>query len=269
MTTQTEKAIEEVYRRMAEKQAAMSPRTVRFNRWTYRLSRHWVWVFAALYGLWVWLPFLAPVFMQWGWEGPARALYGLYSLFCHQLPERSLFFFGPKRMYSLAEIQNAWQATYDPMILRRFIGAPQMGWKMAWSDRMISAYGGLWLFGTWWGFLRTARQRRPRPLPWWGAVLLALPMAIDGGTHFISDLSGIGQGFRYTNEWLAALTNNAFSPAFYAGDALGSFNSWARWVTGLLFAFGVVWWVFPSLDESFRAAAREIQEKFRRARLPL
>ncbi len=48
-------------------------------------------------------------------------------------------------MYSLREIQSVWQATSDPMVLRRFIGNEIMGWKIAWSDRMISFYTSVWL----------------------------------------------------------------------------------------------------------------------------
>jgi hypothetical protein len=36
-------------------------------------------------------------------------------------------------MYSLPEIQTAWQETFNPLILRQFVGNPEMGWKMAWS----------------------------------------------------------------------------------------------------------------------------------------
>src|SRR5512140_886856 len=101
------------------------------------LSRHWFLVFAAAYGLWVWLPFTAPVFMRLGWSGAGHSVYLIYSFFCHQLPERSLFLFGPKVMYSLAEVQAAGQNTINPFLLRMFIGNAAMGWKIAWSDRMI------------------------------------------------------------------------------------------------------------------------------------
>jgi hypothetical protein len=58
-------------------------------------------------------------------------------------------------------------------------------------------------------------------------------------------LAGIGQGFRDSNLWLAVITNNALSASFYVGDALGSFNSWMRFITGLLAGLGIVWFVFP------------------------
>ena len=81
-------------------------------------------------------------------------------------------------------------------------------------------------------------------------ILFLLPIALDGGTHFLSDLAGIGQGFRYTNLWLANLTHFVFSSNFYIGDALGSFNSWMRIITGLLAGLGLVWFAFPYIEES-------------------
>ena len=111
------------------------------------LGDNWIKLFLSLYGVWVILPFFAPVFMQAGLTGPAKTLYAIYSFLCHQLPQRSLFLFGEKTMYSLAEIQATWRNTMDPLVLRGFIGDSSMGWKIAWSDRMISFYGGVWLFG--------------------------------------------------------------------------------------------------------------------------
>lgn len=215
-----------------------------FGEW---LGDNWIRLFLLVYGTWVLLPFLAPVFMQAGWIAPAKTLYAIYSFFCHQLPQRSLFLFGQKTMYSLAEIQSAWQNTFDPLVLRKFIGDPVMGWKLAWSDRMISFYGGVWLFGLLWLPFR----RRVKQISWWGFLLLILPMIVDGTTHLISDFAGISQGFREPNIWLVDLSNNAFPASFYAGDALGSFNSWMRWVTGLLAGLGLVWFTFPSVDSAF------------------
>jgi uncharacterized membrane protein len=202
---------------------------------------HWFGTFLAVYGLWVFLPYFAPIFMHVGWTGAGRTIYLIYSFFCHQLPERSFFLFGEKPMYSLSEIQAAWQNTLNPFVLRKFIGNETMGWKIAWSDRMISFYTSVWFFAVIWYPLRSGIKL----LSWWGFALLLLPMAIDGGTHMISDVAGIGQGFRYTNQWLAILTNRTFPASFYAGDALGSFNSWMRLITGLLAGLGLAWFLFP------------------------
>jgi uncharacterized membrane protein len=210
------------------------------------IFKHWFEAFLIIYGIWVWLPFLAPVLMKLGFTSAGNIVYLTYSFFCHQLPERSYFFFGEKAMYSLHEIQAAWQDTVNPMILRKFIGNESMGWKIAWSDRMISFYSSVWLFALAWWPLR----RRIKPAPWWAIALLLLPMVIDGSTHAVSDLAGIGLGFRDTNLWLAILTNHSLPMEFYSGDALGSFNSWARLISGLLAGLGIVWLAFPFIYQS-------------------
>jgi hypothetical protein len=73
-------------------------------------------------------------------------------------------------------------------------------------------------------------------------------MVVDGSSHLVSDVAGIGRGFRDSNLWLAALTANRLSPSFYAGDAWGSFNSAMRLVTGLLFGTGVAWFGVPYMS---------------------
>jgi uncharacterized membrane protein len=207
----------------------------------------WFTLFGVIMGVVVVFPILAPIFMAIGWSAIGKAIYFIYSFLCHQLPERSYFLFGSKLTYSLAEIQAAWQNTTNPLILRQFIGNPEMGWKAAWSDRMVSMYTATWVFGLLWWPLR----RRLKPLPWWGLVLFLLPMAVDGLSHFLSDLAGIGDGFRDSNAWLAVLTNNTLPIGFYVGDAWGSFNSLMRLLTGMLFGIGIIWFSFPYLDLAF------------------
>ncbi len=225
------------------KLTANAPVSQSIGEW---LSRHWFALFLIIYGLWVFAPFLAPFFMYMGWTGAGKVLYFLYSFFCHQLPERSFFLFGEKTMYSLSEVQAAWQDTINPMILRQFIGNESMGWKVAWSDRMISFYTSVWLFAALWVPFR----RKLKTLSWLGFVLLLLPLIIDGSTHMLSDFAGIGQGFRDTNQWLAILTNNSFPTTFYAGDALGSFNSILRFTSGLLAGLAIVWLAFPYIFQT-------------------
>ena len=227
------------------------------------LARHWLVILNLLLFIWVGLPWLAPVFMHLGWAKAAQAIYFLYSLQCHQLPERSFFLFVKQTMYSLPEIQKAWRATDDLLVLRQFIGNLQMGWKVAWSDRMVAMYTSTFLFSLLYGFVR----KRLKPLSLWGFALLLLPMAVDGGTHLVSDLAGIGHGFRDSNAWLMTLTGNILPSTFYAGDALGSFNSWARLVTGVLFGMAVVWLAYPYVQDSFADLASVYQDKLRKAGL--
>jgi uncharacterized membrane protein len=223
------------------------------------VSRNWLLVFSIGYGLYVGMPFIAPVFMRLDWEMPAKAIYTFYSFLCHQLPQRSFFLFGQKTMYSLQEIQADWITTYNPWELRQYIGSASLGWKVAWSDRMVSMFTSILFFSWLWYPLR----RRLKALPLWGFILLILPMVIDGGSHFLSDIAGLWEGFRQTNTWLASLTNNSFPINFYEGDALGSFNSWMRLITGVTFGLGIVWFGFPYIDEIFTDNTDRIENRYR------
>jgi uncharacterized membrane protein len=240
-------------------------RAILVNRWAYWISRYWLLVFSLSYGLFVGLPFIAPILMELGWEWGGRAIYLVYTFFCHQLPQRSLFLFGPKGMYSLVDIQAAWQDTINPLVLRQFVGNPDMGWKVAWSDRMVSMYSSILIFAWAWYPLR----RKVPKLPLLGLALLLVPMGVDGITHSLSDFAGLGLGFRDSNLWLVGLTHNAFSTGFYSGDALGSFNSWMRWFSGFAFGLGVVWFGFPYLHEFFSEIVTTIESKFHKDELEL
>ncbi len=246
---------------MSEVAVAKSGRSgaLALNQAVLWLSRHWLAVFNVLWGVFVILPWLAPVLMNWGWTGPARGIYFAYGFVCHQLPERSYFLFGGKPSYSLTEI-NRYVAGNDPLTLRQFIGNAQYGYKVAYSDRMVSMYTGLWFGSLAFALVR----RRLKTISLWTYALFILPMALDGTSHLISDLWGIGQGFRDSNAWLAALTNHALPAWFYAGDALGSFNSWMRFLTGLLFGLGTVWLMMPYLEQSFAQIREELERKLAR-----
>src|SRR3990170_3868227 len=90
------------------------------------LSRLWFPAVALLLGLYVGLPWLAPVFMRLGWKEPARVIYAAYSTQCHQMAQRSFFLFGPKAMYSTAELGTLAGVTNDPLALRAFIGSAEL-----------------------------------------------------------------------------------------------------------------------------------------------
>lgn len=230
------------------------------ERLAYFLSKYWIWTFSLVYGFYILLPFAAPVFMKIGWERSGNALYWFYSFLCHQLPQRSFFLFGDKTMYSLPEIQAAYVETINPLVLRQFIGNPEMGWKVAWSDRMVSMYSSIllvsWVWYPW--------RKKLKNISFLLFGLWLLPMAIDGGTHLVSDFAGIGLGFRDSNLWLARLTDFQWGVSFYAGDGLGSFNSYMRLLTGLLFGVGVGWYFFPVVNETMQDVVRVMDEKYQK-----
>lgn len=153
-------------------------------------------------------------------------------------------------MYSLEEIRAGWEL--DGFFgLRQFVGNPEFGYKAAWSDRMISFYGSIWVGALIFALTRK-RVKSLSPIAW--LVIGILPVALDGVTHMINDaVAGTsGIGFRDTNAWLAFLTGNVLPQWFYAGDALGSFNSFARWITGSLFGLTTVWFAFPFVESAMR-----------------
>src|SRR3970040_1962902 len=117
---------------MTSSTQTLSPRgravAIALNRAVYLFSRGWIGWFLALTGLWVVLPWLAPVFMQLGWEVPAKGIYWIYFFQCHQLPQRSFFLFGPQPMITLERIRAIWHDTLDPRVLRQFIGTAEVGY---------------------------------------------------------------------------------------------------------------------------------------------
>jgi len=236
-----------------------NPRSLIVTRW---LARHWLPVFLVVYGVFTALPFMAPVLMELGWTGGGNALYTVYSALCHQMAQRSFFLFGEQTMYNLDQlpVDLTGNTGADTLLLREFRGSEALGWKVAWSDRMVSMYAGIWFVGV--AYWLVSRTRTQKPISIWLFVLLALPMALDGGTHMISDtFDGLTTGFRFHNDWLAALTGHTLPTSFYSGDALGSFNSWMRLITGLLLAVGAVWLTFPLMDRYARETEDMVDAK--------
>jgi len=205
---------------------------------------HWLLAFNVLSGLFIGLTVVAPLLMALGLERPARLLYAAYALNCHQLPQRSYFLFGPHGIdtYSLEQVV-AWGA--DPAHLRRFVGNAEVGFKMAMAHRNTAIFGAIFVAGLVYALVR----RRVHPLPWkWFPVLVA-PMLVDGLSHVINEITGLG--FRNTNAWAAWLTGNTLAPTFYAGTGIGSLNWLLRTVTGALVGIATVWLLYPLLKKEF------------------
>src|SRR5688500_3265198 len=121
----------------------------------------WLLLFNVAMAIFITMPRLAPIFKAYRYETPGRSLYVAYSLTCHQLPQRSYFLFGDKLMYSQPEIEAVWSSD-NILMQRQFLGTPEMGYKVAFSDRMVSMYTGMFIGGLLFSLLR----RRLRPLNW-------------------------------------------------------------------------------------------------------
>ncbi|MEP6774903.1 MAG: DUF2085 domain-containing protein [Chloroflexota bacterium] len=137
--------------------AALPPELFRENaleraaRW---IGTRWVRLATIGLGIFVILPWLAPLFAAAGWWALADPIYTVYAFQCHQLPERSAHICG-------YEVGQCW--------------------------RCNALYGGTFIFALLYGRARSTNSKRlqwlTKPLSPWLYVLLLLPIAIDGLTH--------------------------------------------------------------------------------------
>ena len=218
-------------------------RAVGMTRAVGGFSRHWLAILNTIVFLYVGLPFLAPILMKAGAEGPARLIYTVYSPVCHQLAFRSWFLFGEQAAYprTLAgtSLTSYGEATgldeNDLAAARALVGDSHLGFKVALCERDVAIYGGILLGG-----LVFARVRgRVRPLPVWAWLVFGvLPMAIDGGSQLISGFS------------IAA-----------AGWAVRESTPLLRTATGLLFGLLNVWLAYPYLEESMAETRTAVSVK--------
>ena len=237
---------------------------VRIVRSTLWILQNWVIIFLISFGVFNLLPFIAPIMAKLGVQLFADLIYTLYVPLCHQMAQRSFFLFGSQMMYSPEQLPITLtdNLTTTMLALKLFQGNDVIGWKVAWSDRMVYMYGATWLFALL--YAGTTRQFKWKRLSVWAFILLMLPMALDGTTHMLSDFNGgLFAGFRYTNNWLAELTSNALPDWFYVGDQLGSFNSLMRLVSGIGFGAAVIGLAFPLIANDVSRNGRLLAQKLR------
>lgn len=182
--------------------ARTSPLTRAANGLVIGMAHHWLAIFNTVWAVYLFTPFLAPIFMQLGWTAPAGVIYAIYSVLCHQLPDHSYFLFGPSLVPQAPElIAGGMTASASLFVERAFIGSPEVGWKVALCQRDVAIYAGVLLVGISYALVR----QRARPLPFKVFVLLIIPIAVDGLTQLV--------GWRESNWWLRTLTGALFGVA--------------------------------------------------------
>jgi len=216
---------------------------ITLNRVVLGFARHWLAAFNLAVLVFVGLPFVAPVLMETGAKTPARWIYSAYSPLCHQFAFRSWFLFGDQAAYPLGRAglsgTTFGQATgiseSDYAAARRFVGDERVGYKVALCERDISIYGGLFMAGLAFSFVR----RRLRPLPTWAWLAFGiLPMALDGGTQLLGAL-----------------------PVFSSFIPLRESTPLLRTATGLLFGVMNVWMAYPYVEESMSETSALVAAK--------
>jgi uncharacterized membrane protein len=198
------------------------------DRQIYGLTFHWIaWANLAL-ALYVLPAIAAPLLLAGGHAGASELIYTLYGPpVCHQLPERSFFFLGPRLAYSAEELSaSGVSLPADPGQRRLFVGEVGLGYKMAFCQRDLALYGGAFLFGALYAVLR----RRLKPLGVKGLLLFLAPLAVDGT--------------------LQILRLHESTPAL-------------RLMTGLLAAAGGVWFLYPIVDLSMLDLRRKAAAKLK------
>ncbi len=189
------------------------------------LARHWLWTANLFCLAYLGFALLAPVLMTTGHQLLGRLIYAAYSPLCHQWPDRSYFLFGPNVQYSLAELR----LRLGTEVTRHYVGESAVGYKVAICQRCVAMYGVMLVGGLLYGLGRR-REREMEPLPWWGVLLLLIPVVFDGG-----------------------------------GQLIGLWEStWGvRSVTGGLFGVAWVGWVYPNLDEAMTEMLRFLRDSSR------
>lgn len=196
---------------------------------------HWLAALNSFFLLYVLLPVLAPLLLVTGYRQIAQAIYWFYSYLCHQLPSHSYFILGA---------------------------------QVAICQRCLAMYGMMFLFGLVYSLIR--RQVWPLPFGWY--LLFLIPLGLDGGLQFVSELVravpsllywlwGIGllliavliMLLRQAITWQGLLFLAAGPLALVYVQSFGFYESdWLRrTLTGIIFALGTVWLIYPQLEEGF------------------
>jgi uncharacterized membrane protein len=203
----------------------------KINEFVLWVARHWLALFNTVVAVFLLIPFLAPVLMNAGAERLAGVIYAVFAPTCHQLPERSVWLFGPQHVYTLPELEDSGAMDAGLGVLQRqatrFKGNPQIGYKVAICQRDIAIYGSILLNGLLFALLRPrlyrGRTKIPKlPLAIFG--LLLLPIVLDGLTQLV--------GLRESN-WVLRL------------------------FTGALAGGAAVWLAYPVVHEAMQEVVRD------------
>jgi len=192
----------------------------------YAIAKHWLLIANLTFIAYVGLPLLAPALMAHGQERWGRLIYTVYTPFCHQLPERSYFLYGPRFSYSLPELL----ALLGGNVPARFVGNPEIGYKVALCQRDVAMYAAAALAGMAFGLVRKGLR------PLWGrsfvrwAILFALPLAVDGGGQLF--------GF-WESTWIT------------------------RTITGVIAGTGAVWLIYPHIEAGMQDVRRTAVQQLR------
>lgn len=201
----------------------------RIDRLVRSMARRWLIFFNLLVALYLAVPVAAPLLMHSGHTRAGQLVYLIFRPQCHQLPERSLFLFGEKTIYSLKELDAAGVLPGTaPYERATFVGDERFGYKIAFCERDVAIWGAILLTGLLFGLM----GRRWRALPLWGYVLFLIPLAVDGTTQLL--------GLR-ESDWVL------------------------RTLSGALFGLATVWLAYPYVEQAMADVLHDSKERVRQS----
>ncbi len=220
------------------------------DRFSYWISKHYLAIFTFFLVLYTGTPFLAPVFMKAGWNGPAEVIYKIYSPLCHQWGFRSIFLFGEQPVYphaaanvqglsSFEEVSGITDANdQNRTAARQYEGDAVVGYKVAFCERDTAIWGAMTLFVILYGI---SGRRFPK-MHWLVWLLVGVaPVGLDGFSQLLSQIPVT---------WLQSLLPYRESTPLL------------RFLTGFLFGFSTAWFMFPLIEETMVDTRRMLAKKF-------
>lgn len=191
-------------------------------------SKPLIWI-SVLVFLYVFVAFLAPISMKYGYESIGKGIYELYERFCHQRVERSLFIFGKSSFYTVAQLQEydylpstSDSNSYPIYFGHDYVGNEDIGYKVAICVRDI----GLYLAFAISGILIGLKKRTS--VPWKWVVILILPIFLDIGLQWIVEIFRIDTFLWFVNDlnkrWVTGILAGI-------GSSLGLFNLFKNGLT--------------------------------------
>ena len=215
------------------------------NRLSLWLSKHWLGAANLFFLTYVGLPFLAPLLLANGYPRAANAIYQAYNLTCHQFPTRAYFVAGE---------------------------------QVCMCHRCVAMYGTIFLGGLIFGLVR----HRLKPLSFQWYLLFLIPIGLDGGLALAGELSQVVPTFIlsilvlimlaviglviYTQKWRTwpsylILFIGLFAVIYIQFFGPHHSDYYLRTITGFIFGFGTVWFVYPMMEESFTDIRHDTQTR--------
>ena len=192
---------------------------------TINIAKHWTKYIFLASGFYISLALLTPVLIIGNMHQIARALYKIYSLFCHQNAYKSWVFLGsqsPLRIRLSPSFDSHNLSFYSLLDPEKFIGTVDLGWKTALCHRCTAIYLGVFTASLLYHAFKLQRLHVPVVHPATYIIVGLLPILLH--TIFLPATENILLGIITTKPHIMST------------------------ITGGLFGIMSAWFSFPEID---------------------